>query len=187
MMPDRYYVADVHEGPRVRRLYFYASVEGLTDPEYGYTEDNSWIEPAYKRAANEIEREHNAEPGTTASVSEPREIGPEELVEQNPGVNVHVLKAIALAKEEIREALHTIKVTWYWQASDDAREESAVHLILEDDTVFLPVLFGLSLHQLSNEDLMKKRIRRLYQDLLARRSRTLIKNLLRKNVGAEKD
>jgi hypothetical protein len=187
MLPDRYYVADVHEGSKVRRLYFYASVEGLTDPEYGYSEDNSWIEPAYKRAVNEIERGLDAEPGAAVSVSESHEISLDELVKQDPEVNVHILKAITVAKEEIRDALHPIKVIWYWQASDDVGKETAVHLILEDDTVFLPVLFGLSLQQLSNESLMKERIRRLYQDLLAIRSRTLIKNLLRGNVGAGRD
>lgn len=82
--------------------------------------------------------------------------------------------------------LDPIKVTWYWQASDEAAELTTVHLNLEDDTVFLPVCFGLSLEQLSDESLMKERIRRLYQDLLCR-SRTLIKNLLRGNVGAGKD
>ncbi len=166
MKPDQYYVADVHEGQRLRRLYFYASVEGLTEAEYGYTEDNSWIEPAYNRAVNEIERGLCADTGAAVSVSEVREISLEDLVKQAPEVNVHVLKAITLAKEEIREALHPIKVTWYWQASDEAAELTTVHLNLEDDTVFLPVCFGLSLEQLSDESLMKERIRRLYQDLL---------------------
>src|SRR5947209_7419419 len=106
MLPDRYYVAEVHEGPKVRRLYFYANVEGLKDPEYGYSEDDSWIEPAYRRGVNQIERGLYAKPGVAVTVSEPREISPEDVVKRDPDLNVHILKAIALAKEELREALH---------------------------------------------------------------------------------
>jgi len=187
MMPDRYYVADVQEGPKLRRLYFYASVEGLTDPEYGYTEDHSWIEPAYQLVVGQIESGLNAEPGTVVTVSASREISPEELVKQDPEVNAHILKAITLAEGEIKEALHPIKVVWHWMTMDDYSEEVPVYLTLADDIVRLPAGFGLKLEQLTNEPLMKWRIRRVYQDLLAIRSRTLIKNLLRGNVGAGKD
>src|SRR5262249_15054451 len=122
MLPDRYYVADVQEGPKARRLYFYASVEGLTDPEYGYIKDNSWIEPEYESVAREVEerrsvqpRGFEAVPGAAVTVSEPREISPEDVVRQAPAVNTHVIKAISRAKHEIENALHPIKVVWHWQ------------------------------------------------------------------------
>jgi hypothetical protein len=187
MLPDRYYVADVHEGPKLRRLYFYAKVEGLKDPEYGYSEDDSWIEPAYRRAVNEIERGLHAKPGVAVTVSEPREISPEGLVKLDPDLNVHILKAIALAKEELGEALHPIRVMWHWQTQEDYSEEAPVYLTLADDVVMLPAAFGLKLQQLGDESLMKERIRRLYRKLLEDRSRKLVMDLLRMNAVAGKD
>ena len=187
MLPDRFYVADVHEGPKVRRLYFYPNVEGLKDPEYGYSEDDSWIEPAYRRVVDEIERGLYAMPGAVVTVSKPREISPEDLVKLDPDLNVYISKAIALAKEELREALHPIRVVWHWQTQDDYTEEVPVYMTLADDVVMLPAAFGLKLQQLSDESLMKERIRRFYRKLLEDRSRRLVLDLLRMNAVAGKD
>lgn len=187
MLPDQYYVAEVREGPQIRRLYFYANVEGLKDPEYGYSEDDSWIEPAYGRVVADVERGPSTVAGTARSVSEPREISPEDLTKLDQGLNTHILKAISLAKDEIKEALHPIRMVWHWQTQEDYSEEVPVHLTLADDVVMLPVVFGLKLQQLSDETLMKERIRRLYRKLLEDRSRRLVLNLLRMNAVAGKE
>jgi len=190
MSPDRYYGAEIHEGPSPRRLYFYASTEGLTGPEYGYTEDHCWVAQAYESVTREVRERLSVQPflteaGAVVTVSDPREISPDELVQQDPWVNVYVVSAIKLAKREIEDALHPIKVIWCWQTSGNPGDEAIVHLKLSDDTGFFGEAF--SLQQLKNESLMKDRIRRLYQDLLERRSRTIIMNLLRGKVGAGKD
>ncbi len=192
MLPDRYYVADVPEGPRPRRLYFYASTEGLNGPEYGYTEDDSWIDSAYEFAVHTVRQRLLVQPhgfeavaGADVTVSAPREIGPDELVRHDPGVNVHVLNAINLAKREIGESTHPIKVTWFWQTTGETTDEAAVYLKLSADTE--PRLRGFTVQEIRNETLMKELIRGLYQDLLERRSRELIINLLRGKVGAGKD
>ncbi len=192
MLPDRYYVAEVREGPKARRLYFYANVEGLNGPEYGYTEDDSWISPAYEGVVHEIQerlstlpRGFAAEPGAIITVSEPREIGPEELLHHDPGVNVYMASAIKMAKREIGEALHPIRVTWFWQACDVAGEDVAAYLKLSDDMGTFGE--GFTLQELRNEALMKDRIGRLYRELLEFRSRSLVMKLLRMNVGAGKD
>lgn len=187
MLPDRYYVAEVREGPKVQRLYFYSNVEGLKDPEFGYSEDDTWIEPAYARLVAEIQREHSTKSGTAVTVSEPREINPEDLARRDQILNVDVLKAIAMAKEELKEALHPIRTVWYWQTQEDYSEEVPVHLTLADDVVMLPAAFCLKLQQLRDETLMKERIRRLYRKLLEERSRKLVLNLLRMNAVAGKE
>jgi hypothetical protein len=192
MSPDRYYLTKIDEGPKSRRFYFYASVEGLAGPEYGYSADDSWIDQAYESAIHEVRQRLLVQPwgwvaetGVVVSASDPREISSDELVRLDPGVNVHVANAIGLAKREIGDALHPIRVTWYWQTSEEVEDEAAVYLKLSDDTGRFGE--GFSVQQLKNEFLMKDRIRRLYQDLLELRSRTLIMNLLRGKVGAGKD
>jgi hypothetical protein len=192
MWPDRYYVAEFREGSTHRRLYFYASTVGLTDSEYGYTVDDSWIEQAYEAVVDEVRRVESVLPsgfaagaGADVLVSDPREISPEEAVQQDTGVNPHVIRAIGLAKREIGEALRAIRITWYWLTSEEWGDEAAVSLILTDDVVTRRE--GFVMQQLKDEALMKDRISRLYQDLLAFGSRTLILNLLRQNAGAGKD
>lgn len=192
MLPDRYYVADLREGPRVRRLYFYASTEGLRGPEYGYAEDDSWIDSAYESVVYEVREKlslqpwgYVAEAGAAITVSEPREISLAEAIQQAPQVNTHVIRAIDLTKREIGKALHPIRATWHWEISEDWGDDASVYLVLTDDMATRREGFGMQ--QLKDEDLMKDRIRRLYQDLLAFGTRDLIKNLLRAKAGAGKD
>lgn len=198
MSPNQYYSTEIREGPKSRRFYFYASVEGLTGPEYGYTEDHAWIDQAYESAIHEVRQRLSVQPwsssaasvaaaqaGVVVIVSDPREISRDELVRLDPWVNVYVVNAIRLAKREIGDALHPIRVIWHWQTTEEAGDEAAVYLKLSDDTGKFGEGFGLQ--QLRNESLMKDRIRRVYQDLLELRSRTLIMNLLRGNVSAGKD
>ena len=192
MSPDRYYLTDIHEGPKSRRFYFYASIEGLAGPEYGYSEDNSWVDRAYEPAIHGVRERLLVQPwgwvaeaGVAVSASDPREISSDELVRLAPEVNAYVVNAISLAKREIGDALHPVRVTWHWQTSEEVRDEAAVYLKLSDDTGMFGE--GFTLQQVKNESLMKNRIRRLYQDLLGHRSRTLIMNLLRESVGASKD
>jgi len=190
MSPDRYYCTEIREGPETRRFYFYASTEVLSDPQYGYTVNDSWIAEAYESAIEEIRKQLQAEhdaarDGIVVTVSDPVEVSSDDLVWQNPRLNVYVEDAVKLAKREIEDAFHPIKVIWYWQTSGDPGDEAIVHLKLSDDTGIFGE--GFSLQQLRNESLMKNRVRRLYQDLLELRSRKIIMNLLRGNVGAGKD
>jgi hypothetical protein len=192
MSPDRFYVTEIHEGPKSRQFYFYASVEGLTGPEYGYSEDDSWVEQAYASAIHGV-RERLllqpwgwvAEARVVVSGSGPREISSDESVRLAPEVNVYIVNAIGLAKREIKDALHPIRITWHWQTSEEVRDDAAVYLKLSDDTGMFGE--GFTLQQVKDESLMKNRIRHLYQDLLGHRSRTLIMDLLRGKVGAAKD
>ena len=198
MSPDQYYCAEIREGPNSRRFYFYASVQGLTGPEYGYTEDHAWIDQAYESALHEVLQRFSVEPrsssaasvataqaGVVVSVSEPHVFRAEELVRLDPWVNVYVVNAIKLAKRELGHAFHPIRVVWRWQTSEEPEDEAVVYLMLSDETGKFGE--GFSLQQLRNESLVKDRIRRLYQDLLELRSRTLIMNLLRGDVGPGKD
>jgi hypothetical protein len=191
MLPDRYYVAEVRKGSKHRRLYFYASTEVLTDPDYGYTVDDSWIEQAYEAVVYEVREVESVLPsgfeagaGADVLISDPREIRLEEAVQQDTGVNTHVIRAIDLAKREIGKARHPIRVTWYWQTSEEWGDEAAVYLILTDDVATRRQ--GFFMQDLKDEALMKDQIRRLYQDLLAKGTRDLIKNLLGANAGAGK-
>lgn len=192
MSPDRYYVADLREGPRVRRLYFYASTEGLRGSEYGYAEDDSWIDSAFESVVYEVREKlslqpwgYAAEAGAEITVSEPREISPAEAIQQAPRVNTHVIKAIDLAKREVGKALHPIRVTWHWEISEEWGDDASAYLILTDDAATCRQGFGLQ--QLEDEALMKDRIRRLYQDLLAKGTREIIKNFRRTGAGAGRD
>lgn len=192
MLPDRFYVAEVREGPTSRRLYFYASVVGLTDPEYGYVEDHSWIEKAYFSVIHEAEKRlsvqpggFEAVPGASVTVAEPREESREELMRLDPAVNGPVLHAIDQTKPEFEDALRAVRVVWHWQVADEAGGEAFVNLKLEDDVTATGRLFAVS--QLKDDSLTRELIRRTYQELLSISSRKLIKNLLRQTAGAGKD
>ncbi len=192
MLPDRYYVAEVREGTKVRRLYFYADVVGLTDPEYGYVEDHSWIEPAYVHVVNDVENRLSMQPagfemvpGASVTVSEPREVSREEMERHHPAVNRPVLNAIFQAEAELGDALRPIRAIWHWQVSDEAGGEAAVHLKLEDDVTATGKLFAV--WQLKDESLTRELIRRTYQELLSISSRKLILGMLRQRAGAGKD
>ena len=173
MLPDPFHTAEIREGPdfpAVRLLD--ASTEGLNGPEYGYTEDYTWIDQAYESAEREVEESLSAqhgggtpEAGTAVSVSEPREVSSGASIRLGPRTNVHVENAISLAKVEIGYALHPIRVVWYWQPHESTGDEVLVFLKLSDDTGTFGEGFGLQ--RLRNESLMKDRIRRLYQDLLS--------------------
>jgi hypothetical protein len=191
MSPDRFYITEIREGPKSRLFYFYASVQGLTGPEYGYSEDDSWVDQTYESAIHGVRERLLVQPwgyvaeAGVVSASGPREISSDELVPLALEVNVYVVNAIGLAKREIEDALHPIRITWHWQTSEEVRDDAAVYLKLSDDTGMFGE--GFTLRQIKDESLMKNRIRRLYQDLLGHRSRTLIMNLLRGKAGAARD
>ncbi len=141
MLPDRYYVTEIQEGPKARRFYFYASLEGLTGPEYGYAENGSWVAQAYESAIHEARERLASQPGWIAAefgavvtTSGPREISPDELVRLDPCVNVPAVNAIKLTKQEIEHPLDPIRVTWCWQSSEESKNETVVYLKLSDDT-----------------------------------------------------
>jgi hypothetical protein len=191
MLPDRYYLTEVQAGPKHGLLYFYASTEGLNGPEYGYTEDDSWIDESYRVAIRGVKEGDPtnpwgrvAEPGVTTTVADPREISADELVRHDPWLNVYVVNAIGVAKQVVGIALHPIRVAWYWPSSN-GMDDVAAYLSLSDDLGTFGE--GLSLRQLRDESATRGRISKLYQDLLEFRSRTMILNLLRGKVGAGRD
>ena len=164
----------------------------MNGPEYGYTEDDSWIEPAYQAAIREVREGRSGNPwgwvpetGVSATVTGPRETSPDELVRQDPWMNVYVVNAIRIAKQEVGAALHPIRVVWYWQPSNQVGDEAAAYLSLSEDSASFGE--GLSLRQLRDESATRERIRKLYQDLLEFRSRELILSLLRGRVSAGRD
>ncbi len=189
MSPDRFYSTEIREGPKSRRFYFYASTEGLTDPQYGYAVNDSWIEEAYESAVEEIRRRLQAEhkaagDGVVVTVSDPVAMSSDDLIRQNPRLHVYVEDAVKLAKRELGYALHPIKMTWSWETAEDPKAESMVQLKLSDETGSFGL--GFTPQELKNRSLVEDRISRVYRDLLQHASRTLVMNLLRADTGSLK-
>jgi hypothetical protein len=190
MLPDRFYCTEIHEGPKSRQFCFYASTEGLTDPQYGYAVSDSWIVEAYESAIEEnrkqLQAQHEtAKDGVVVTASAPVEVSPEDLVRMNPLLNVYVADAIELAKRELGFALHPIKTTWFWESSADRNSESCVQLRVSDETGVFGR--GFTPQELKNHSLVESQISRLYRDLLQLGSRTRVMNLLRMNAGTERE
>jgi hypothetical protein len=190
MLADRYYCTEIHEGPRSRQFCFYASTEGLNDPQYGYGISDSWIGDAYESEIEQIRKQLQAQhdatkDGVVVTVSVPVEVGLKVLVHMNPRLNVYVEDAIALAKRELGLALHPIKMTWAWEGGADRDPESLVQLQVSDETGLFGK--GFTPQELKNQSLVEAQIRRLYRDLLELGSRTRVMNLLRMNAGSERE
>lgn len=47
ILPNRYYVAEVYGESKVQRLYFHSHVQGLTGPQHGSSEDDTWTGRPY--------------------------------------------------------------------------------------------------------------------------------------------
>jgi len=190
MLPDRYYEAEVREGPKSRPFYFYASTVGSAGREGTHPEDASWIAGAYESAIQEIRKrlqdEHDAaRDGIAVAVSEPREISADEMVRQNPRLNVHVEEAIKLAKHEVGFALHPIHMVWTWIRADDPKMEIVAWLRLSDDTGVSGR--GFSAAQLKNSAIMERMIIQAYRDLLRYRSQRQMMDMLATSAASEGD
>lgn len=190
MLSDRYYETEIREGPKSRPFYFYASTEGSAGQERGQPEDGSWIAGAYEAAIQEfrkgLQAEHDAaRDGVVVTVSAPREIGADEMVRQNPRLNVHVEEATKLAKHEVGFALHPIHMVWTWTRADDPKAEIVAWLSLSDDTG--RSRRGFSVAQLKNLAIMERMIIQAYRDLLRYRSQKQMMDMLATSTASEGD
>lgn len=190
MLPDRYYETEIHEGPKSFPLYFYASTQGSIGQEGAHPEDGLWIAGAYETAIQEVRKrlqdEHDsARDGIAVTVSEPREISADEMVRQNPRLNVHVEEAIKLAKHEVGFALHPIRMVWTWIRADDPKTEIVAWLRLSDDTGLAGRGFGVS--QLKNLAIMERLVIQAYRDLLRYRSQKQMMDMLATSAASEGD
>jgi hypothetical protein len=190
MLPDRYYETEIREGSKSRPFYFYASTEGSAGQEQGHPEDVSWIGQAYQSAIEEFRerlqaRHHAAKDGVVVTASEPREIGADEMVRQNPRLNVHVEDAIQLAKQEVGFAFHPIRMIWKWSRADDADTEKPAGFMLSDDTGHSGR--GFSVPQLKNLAVTQRMIIQTYRDLLRCRSQKQLMDILATSAVSEGD
>lgn len=190
MLPDRYYETEIREGSKSRSLYFYASAEGPASEEQGCTDDAVWVAGAYESAVQKfrarLQAEHDGiKDGVVVTASDPREIGADEMVRQNPRLNVHVEEAIKLAKHEVGFALHPIHMVWTWTRSDDPNAEVLAWLRLSDDTGFSGK--GFSVSQLKNLAIMQRLIIQTYRDLLRYRSQKQMMDILAASASPEGD
>jgi hypothetical protein len=166
---DRYYRVDVQEGAEVRPAYFYSTIGGLHDLQYGWGKYTSWAHESLASAIDEFRRSVQAKhdtsnDGVAVTVSGPVEVTKDEVDRHSPHWGALVERATNVIKKAIARSIDPINVTLAWEWIDDPSAKSLVRLKLSAEMESVAEEFSPG--ALKDDLLMRDRILRLYSDLL---------------------
>lgn len=178
MANERYFRVDVKEGSRSHPAYFYETVGGLADIKYGWMGYTSGMHESVSAAVEDFRRTLHAKHDAAGdwvvvSVSEPVEVSKDEVDRHRPLWGALVRRATALVRKEMEKSIYPTDIIWGWKWIDDPASTALVRLTLSDE--FGSVAAELSPKDLKDEEVIERRIGRLYGDLLAVRSEILMR------------
>ncbi len=166
---DHYYRVDVQEGAEVRPAYFYSTIGGLYDLQYGWGKYTSRMHESLKSAIEEfrvkLQAKHDAsDDGVAVTISDPIEVKKEEVDRHSPLWGILRERADATKKAVARsiDPINIVASDWEW--IDDPNAKSLVRLQLSAETESVAEEFTPG--ELKDDLLMRDRILRLFSDLL---------------------